>query len=216
MQTSAAGRKQDESKRSARTCRFRKTWHVTDAWTYPPHHICLFAHKPWYLSLCLPNVAIPARFSTGLMHACEGAMKSSSPVNLSPAENDIFFVQECHSGSPNFSRLPVFQSIYTNQSSCCKPSTGERKQKKKTKKKGGSRVDLRIRWEIPLMVVFFATSMGAQIPVIAEKPLSTCGFKKFLYTCTTHWGTKKTHDGGWLIKSLTFSTQHTKWKKKGV
>jgi hypothetical protein len=56
----------------------------------------------------------------------------------------------------------------------------ERKKCKKRRKMAG------VGWtcgfeEIPLMVVFFATSMGAQIPVIAEKSLSTCGFKKFLY-----------------------------------
>jgi hypothetical protein len=44
--------------------------------------------------------------------------------------------------------------------------------------------------------------VGAQIPVIAEKPLSTGGCRKFqldplddhLNTCTTHSGAKKTHD----------------------
>ena len=138
MQTSAAGRKQDESKRSARTCRFRKTWNVTDAWTYPPHHICLFAHKPWYLSLCLPNVAIPARFSTGFMHACEGAMKSSSPVNLSPAENDILFVQnvtvapQISLDFQSSSRFTQTSHHVANQYACC--SELNKKNEKKTKK----------------------------------------------------------------------------------
>jgi hypothetical protein len=44
--------------------------------------------------------------------------------------------------------------------------------------------------------------MDAQIPVIAEKPLATCGCRKFqldplvdhLNTCTAHSGAKKTHD----------------------
>jgi hypothetical protein len=47
--------------------------------------------------------------------------------------------------------------------------------------------------------------MGAQIPVIAEKPLTTCGRKKFpldplgdhLDTCTAHSGAKKAHD--WMV-----------------
>jgi hypothetical protein len=45
--------------------------------------------------------------------------------------------------------------------------------------------------------------MGAQIPAIVEKPLTTCGCRKFhldplgdhLNTCTTHSGAKKAHDG---------------------
>ncbi len=44
--------------------------------------------------------------------------------------------------------------------------------------------------------------MDAQIPVITEKPLATCGCKKFqldplddqLNTCTAHSGAKKAHD----------------------
>jgi hypothetical protein len=47
--------------------------------------------------------------------------------------------------------------------------------------------------------------MGAQIPVIAVKPLATCGCKKFhldplgdhLNTCTAHSGAKKAHD--WMV-----------------
>jgi hypothetical protein len=50
--------------------------------------------------------------------------------------------------------------------------------------------------------------MGAQIPVIAEKPLATCGCRKFqldplgdhLNTCTTHSGAKKTHD--WMVDQI--------------
>jgi hypothetical protein len=45
--------------------------------------------------------------------------------------------------------------------------------------------------------------VGAQIPVIAEKPLAVCGCRKFgidalgdhLCTCTAHSGAKKAHDG---------------------
>jgi hypothetical protein len=44
--------------------------------------------------------------------------------------------------------------------------------------------------------------MGAQIPVIEEKPLAVCGCRKFqvdalgdhICTCTTHSGVKKDHD----------------------
>jgi hypothetical protein len=50
--------------------------------------------------------------------------------------------------------------------------------------------------------------MGAQIPVIAEKPLAACGWRKFqvdtlgdhLCTCTTHSGAKKVHD--WVVDQL--------------
>jgi hypothetical protein len=49
--------------------------------------------------------------------------------------------------------------------------------------------------------------MGAQIPVIPEKSLETCGCRKFqldplgdhLNTCTTHSGAKKTHD--WRVSA---------------
>jgi hypothetical protein len=33
-------------------------------------------------------------------------------------------------------------------------------------------------WSPSLWQTFFSTSMGAQIPVIAEKPLATCGCRK--------------------------------------
>jgi hypothetical protein len=58
--------------------------------------------------------------------------------------------------------------------------------------------------------------MGAQIPVIAEKPLATCGCKKFqldplgdhLNTCTAHSGAKKAHD--WMVDQIAdlFRTTH--------
>jgi hypothetical protein len=70
-------------------------------------------------------------------------------------------------------------------------------------------------WSTSLWKTFFSTSMGAQIPAIAEKPLATCGCRKFqldplgdhLNTCTAH-STSKRHTTGWLIKLLTFKTQH--------
>ncbi len=74
-------------------------------------------------------------------------------------------------------------------------------------------------WSASLWQTFFSTSMGAQIPVIAEKPLAACGCKKFpldplgdhLNTCTVHSGAKKAQTG-WLINLLTFSVQHIKLK----
>jgi hypothetical protein len=58
--------------------------------------------------------------------------------------------------------------------------------------------------------------MDAQIPVIAEKPLTTCSCRKFqldplgdhLNTCTTHSGAKKTHD--WMVDQNAdlFRTTH--------
>ncbi len=53
-------------------------------------------------------------------------------------------------------------------------------------------------WSASLWQTFFSASMGAQIPVIAEKPLATCGCKKFqldplgdhLNTCTAHSGAR--------------------------
>jgi hypothetical protein len=59
--------------------------------------------------------------------------------------------------------------------------------------------------------------MGAQIPVIAEKPLAACDCRKFqvdalgdhLCTCITHSGVKKTHD--WVVDKfgdLFFRTTH--------
>ena len=47
--------------------------------------------------------------------------------------------------------------------------------------------------------------MGVQIPVMTEKPLVTCGYKKFqldplgdhLNVCTTHLGATNSHD--WMV-----------------
>jgi hypothetical protein len=71
-------------------------------------------------------------------------------------------------------------------------------------------------WSAGLWQTFFSVSMGAQIPVIPEKPLTTCGCKKFqlyplgdhLNTCTTHSGAKKTHD--WMVDQISdlFRTTH--------
>ncbi len=59
--------------------------------------------------------------------------------------------------------------------------------------------------------------MGAQIPLVPEKPLAVCGCRKFkidtlgdhLCTCTVHSGVKKTHD--WVVGQLAdlFRTTHT-------
>jgi hypothetical protein len=58
--------------------------------------------------------------------------------------------------------------------------------------------------------------MGAQIPVMTDKPLATCGCRKFqldplcdhLNTCTTQSGAKKTHD--WMVDQIAdlFHTTH--------
>jgi hypothetical protein len=71
-------------------------------------------------------------------------------------------------------------------------------------------------WSAALWQTFFSTSMGAQIPVIAEKPLAVCGCRKFkidalgdhLCTCTSHSGAKKAHD--WAVDQLAdlFRTTH--------
>ena len=71
-------------------------------------------------------------------------------------------------------------------------------------------------WSASLWQTFFSTSMGAQIPVIAEKPLAVCGCRKFkidalgdhLCTCTGHSGAKKAHD--WAVDQLAdlFRTTH--------
>jgi hypothetical protein len=50
--------------------------------------------------------------------------------------------------------------------------------------------------------------MGSLIPVIVERTLKVCGYRKFqidslgdhLYTCTTHSVTKKAHD--WTVDQL--------------
>jgi hypothetical protein len=63
-------------------------------------------------------------------------------------------------------------------------------------------------WSDSLWQTFFSTSMGAQFPVIVEKPIATCGYRKFqldplgdhLNTCTTHSGAKKAHD--WMVDQV--------------
>ncbi len=63
-------------------------------------------------------------------------------------------------------------------------------------------------WSSSLWQTFFSTSMGAQIPAIAEKSLTTYLCRKFqldplgdhLNTSTSHSGDKK-HTTGWLTKA---------------
>jgi hypothetical protein len=63
-------------------------------------------------------------------------------------------------------------------------------------------------WSASLWQTFSSTSMGAQIPAITEKPLATCGSRKFqldplgdhLNTCTAHSGAKKAHD--WMVDQV--------------
>jgi hypothetical protein len=72
-------------------------------------------------------------------------------------------------------------------------------------------------WSAGLWQTFFAMTMGAQIPVIAEKPLAACGCRKLqvdplgdrLCTCTAHSGAKKAHD--WAVDQIAdlFRTTHT-------
>ncbi len=72
-------------------------------------------------------------------------------------------------------------------------------------------------WSASRWQTFFAMTMGAQIPVIVEKPLASCGCRKFqldamgdhLCTCTAHSGAKKAHD--WAVEQLAdlFRTTHT-------
>ncbi len=71
-------------------------------------------------------------------------------------------------------------------------------------------------WPAGLWHTFFATSVGAHIPLIAEGPLSACGCRKFqldalgdhLSTCTAHSGAKKAHD--WAVDQIAdlFRTTH--------
>jgi hypothetical protein len=72
-------------------------------------------------------------------------------------------------------------------------------------------------WSASFWQTFFARTMGAQIPVIVEKPLAACGCRKFqldamedhLCSCTAHSGAKKAHD--WAVEQLDdlFRTTHT-------
>ncbi len=72
-------------------------------------------------------------------------------------------------------------------------------------------------WSASLWQTFFAASVGAQIPLLPEVPLSDCGCKEFqidalgdyFCTCTAHLGVKKTHD--WSAdQMLTSFAPHTK------
>jgi hypothetical protein len=63
-------------------------------------------------------------------------------------------------------------------------------------------------WSASIWQTFFATAMGAQIPVISEKPLAACGCRKFqidplgdhISTCNSHSGAKKAHD--WVVDQI--------------
>ena len=71
-------------------------------------------------------------------------------------------------------------------------------------------------WSASLWQTFFSTAMGAQIPVISEKPLAACGCMKFqidslgehISTCNSHSGAKKAHD--WAVDQVAdlFRTTH--------
>jgi hypothetical protein len=71
-------------------------------------------------------------------------------------------------------------------------------------------------WSANLWQTFFASCVGANIPALAELPLSACGCKKFqldalgdhLCTCTAHSGAKKAHD--WAVDQIAdlFHTTH--------
>ncbi len=74
-------------------------------------------------------------------------------------------------------------------------------------------------WSAIFWQTFFSASMDDQIPAIVEKPLATCGCKKFqldplgdhLNTCTPTRVPKR-HTTGWLIKLLTFFARHIRLK----
>ncbi len=99
----------------------------------------------------------------------------------------------------------------------------ERKKKGRENRKNAQHPHRRDEaWSASLWQTFFAMTMGAQIPVIAEKPLAACGCRKFqldamgdhLCTCTAHSVAKKAHD--WAVEQLAdlfrttnkFKTQH--------
>jgi hypothetical protein len=84
-------------------------------------------------------------------------------------------------------------------------------------------------WSASLWQTFFSTSMGAQIPVIAEKPIASCGCRRFQldalddHLCTVVPLTRVTRrlTTGRLINLLTFFAQrirlkHNRWLKTGV
>jgi hypothetical protein len=71
-------------------------------------------------------------------------------------------------------------------------------------------------WSASIWQTFFGTTMGAQIPVISEKPLAACSCRKFqidplgdhISTCNSHSGAKKAHD--WAVDQIAdlFRTTH--------
>jgi hypothetical protein len=72
-------------------------------------------------------------------------------------------------------------------------------------------------WSASIWQTFFVMTIGAQIPVIPEKPLAVCACRKFqidvlvdhLCACTVHSGAKKAHV--WVVDQLAdlFRTTHT-------
>jgi hypothetical protein len=71
-------------------------------------------------------------------------------------------------------------------------------------------------WSASLWQTFFASCVGANIPALAELPLSVCGWRKFqlnplgdhLCACTAHSAAKKAHD--WAVNQIAdlFRTTH--------
>ena len=63
-------------------------------------------------------------------------------------------------------------------------------------------------WSASLCQSFFTTCVGANIPALAELPLSACGCRKYtsdvlvdhVSTCAAHSTAKKTHD--WSVEQL--------------
>jgi hypothetical protein len=63
-------------------------------------------------------------------------------------------------------------------------------------------------WSSSLWQTFFASCVGANIPVLSELALSSCGCKKFqidtlgdhVCTCTDHSGAKKAQD--WTVDQI--------------
>ncbi len=83
-------------------------------------------------------------------------------------------------------------------------------------------------WSASLWQTFLSTSMGSQIPAIAEQSVTTCGCRKFqldplgdhLNTCTAHSGAKKAHD--WMVDQVAdcfarrIRLKHSTWLKTEV
>jgi hypothetical protein len=67
-------------------------------------------------------------------------------------------------------------------------------------------------WSASRWQTFFASSVGANIPALAELPLSACGRRKFqidtlvdhLCTCPAHSGAKKADD--WAVDQIALTS----------